>query len=278
MIKIVITDIEGILTPPEGSQSPWPLESLLRIRQFIHEQKQNIVCILCSGRSLSYGEAVIQALDLFFLFPKEKAMNTIDIWKTELITWPSILENGTCFYDPLAKRIIVNPELSETQLEHLNLIKEKVIPILIKNTGCQLESGKMFSISLNPPFRKGSDKKRISTEEFRPVVEKAMQDFLNYIEITHSISAVDITPQGISKASAVRFLIKNTNSMAEEILGVGDTAADEEWLNIVGWSAAPANGRGKIKKADYFSPYDVSEGFWDILNNLKKHRYEKVGR
>lgn len=278
MIKLIITDIEGVLTPPEGSQMPWALKTLLKIRQFIQEQKSRITCVLCSGRSSLYGEALIQALNLFFPYPQEKIKNFINIWEKPLISWPSIFENGLIFYDPLAKRFFLNSELNKVHITMIQEIREKVIPRLLRDTDCQLETGKFSSISLNPPFKKNSHKERISTDEFRPKVESALKGYFDYIEISHSESAIDIVPKGISKASAVHFLIKNSGVKTSEVLGVGDTAADKEWLNIVGWSATPANGKGKLTQMNYFSPYEVEEGFFDILKNLKVHNFEKVGQ
>jgi len=277
MIQLVILDVEGVLTPPENSRKSWSLNNFLNIRQFVRNQRPKIVCILCTGRQVSYGEAVIQALDFFFPFPKNRAQEFADSWKTELLSWPSVFENGACFYDPMAKKLIKNLEMTEAQLNHIREIRAKVVPSLIRDTGCQLEPGKIFSISLNPPLRPGSRTKRVSTNKFRPLVDEAMQNFKNYVNINHSASAIDITPKGITKASAVNFLLKNTGVKPEEVLGVGDTAADEEWLTVVGWSASPANGKGKLKHVNYFSPYEVTDGLFDILKNLEAHNYRKVG-
>jgi hydroxymethylpyrimidine pyrophosphatase-like HAD family hydrolase len=278
MVNVIITDIEGVLTSSEGSQSPWSLESLLKIRNFIHERKRNIVCILCSGRPTPYGEALIQALDLFFALPKEEAINALNMWKPELISWPSIFENGTCFYDPLAKRVINNPDMTKKQFENIRQIRERVVPDLIRKTGAQLEAGKIFCISVNPPFKNSHEKERISTDDFRPSVEDFLRAFKDDVDISNSISAIDITPKGITKASAVKFLLRNIFVSPEEVLGIGDSSADEDWLKIVGWSATPANGRNKLPSVHFCSPYETTEGFLDIIENLERHNYLGLGR
>jgi hydroxymethylpyrimidine pyrophosphatase-like HAD family hydrolase len=276
MIRLIITDVEGILTPLAGSQVPWNLEGLLLVRQFLSAQKNRLICILCTGRQSSYGEAVIQALDLFFRFPQENINAVQGRWKTKLLSWPSIVENGTCFYDPLAKRIIPNPKMTEVQIKGIQEISSKAIPLLVDKTGCQVESGKKFSVSLNPPIIKYDSSVRMPIEEFFLIVKDFLKEFEELIEVRYSASAVDIVPVGVSKTLAVQFLMENASVSPEYTLGVGDTQADEEWLEHVGWSATPANGRESLKNVNYVSPYEAEKGFLDILENLKMHHYEKV--
>lgn len=277
MIRLVITDVEGILTPPGGSQAPWNLEGLLSVRQFLSAQKDRLICILCTGRQSSYGEAVIQALDLFFRFTQEDIKAVQDHWKIKLLSWPSILENGTCFYDPLGKRVIPNPKMTEAQIESFREISSKTIPLLVDKTSCRVEPNKIFSVSLNPPVTKHDGSVRMPVEEFFLIVKDILREFRELIDIRYSASAVDIVPAGISKATAVQFLMENAGVLPEHTLGVGDTQADEEWLRLAGWSATPANGRESLKNVHYVSPYEVEKGFLDILENLKMHHFNKVG-
>jgi hydroxymethylpyrimidine pyrophosphatase-like HAD family hydrolase len=277
MIRLVVSDAEGVLAPAEGSHIPWNLEGLLKVRQFINDGKENIICILCTGRQSAYSEALIQALGLFFEFPENESKKFQSIWNTELFSWPSIVENGTCFYDPMAKRVIPNPEMTKTQIESIKEIQSEVIPLLVEKTKCQVEAGKNFSVSLNPPIVSYGPTTRVPVTEFFLVVKESLREFQNTIEIKHSASAVDIVPKGISKASAVKFLLDNTGMDPLSVLGIGDTEADKEWLKLVGWSATPANGREKLKDVHYVSPYEEERGLLDILENLRNHKYEKVG-
>jgi len=276
MIKLIVADVEGVLTPAKGSEIAWSLEGLLKVRQFIEVQKENITFVLCTGRQSPYSEALIQALGLFFEFPKDKVKKYQYIWNIELLSWPSIVENGTCFYDPIAKRVIPNPEMTKKQTESIKEIRSEVIPFLAEKTNCQIEGGKVYSVSLNPPIVSYNPTKRMSISEFFLIIKEAIKEFDNLIEVKHSASAVDIVPKGISKASAIQFLLKNTGIESSEVLGVGDTEADEKWLKFVGWSATPSKGREKLKGVKYISPYEEEKGFLDILENLRNHNYEKV--
>src|SRR5947208_4247825 len=63
MIRLLVLDVEGVITLAGGSQYPWPLEEMLAVRRAL--ATASFGCILCTGRQVPYGEAVIQALDLF---------------------------------------------------------------------------------------------------------------------------------------------------------------------------------------------------------------------
>lgn len=265
-LRLVILDVEGVLTFPGGSQTPWPLEGMAKVRAFVKEKE--ILCVLCTGRQEPYGEAVIQAMDFYFPFPGDEAARYEPAWGVRLASYPSIFENGAYFYDPIAKRPVPNPLLSTEQQHRLQEMRATVVEDLVRRTGCQVEPGKDYGVSLNPPLREGSATERLTTEEFRPVVDAALHEWMESLTLTHSASAVDITPRGISKASAVEFLLKNTGFSPDEVLGIGDTPADEEWLAVVGHSAAPANGKGKVRGAEYYSDYEVTEGVLDILRHF----------
>jgi len=48
--------------------------------------------------------------------------------------------------------------------------------------------------------------------------------------------------------------------------GIGDSASDLKFLNIIGRSAAPANAADEVKAAvGYVSPYEDGDGVADIL-------------
>lgn len=271
MVRLIVLDVEGVLVLPGGSQHPWSLEEMLQVRRFLASAPA--ACILCSGRQEPYGEAVVQALDLFGPLPdgiRSRARETAGV---ELLGWPSILENGGYFYDALAKRAFPHPALTPSRVESLRRLRLEVIEPLTAQTGAQIEAGKDFCISLNPPPVAPGSRERQPADAFRREVEAAAAAFLETIEIKHSASAVDITPCGVSKASALRLVLEWTGLAPEEVLGVGDTAADEAWLAEAGWRAAPANGRAALPGMDYYSPHEVTAGLLDILRRLQERSY-----
>jgi len=271
MIRLVILDVEGVVTRPGGSQQPWPLDDMLEVRRFLEQSP--LAGALCTGRQEPYGEAVIQALNLFQPLPEAARERAYAVSGHALLGWPSVLENGAYLYDPIAKRPIPHPALTSERLRTLRRLQAEVLAPLAADTGAQFEPGKDFCVSINPPLADARTGDREPTEGFRPVVEAALGDYVAEVEIKHSASAVDITPRGVSKASAVRLALEWTGLAPEEVLGVGDTQADAAWLQEVGWRAAPANGREQLPGMHYYAPRDVAEGLLDILRRLRGHDY-----
>lgn len=274
MIRLIVLDVEGVLVLPGGGQLPWPLESLLEVRRFL--QRSPAACILCTGRQSPYGEAMIQALDLLRPLPGALRERVREGSGCDLLAWPSIVENGAYFYDPMAKRPIPHPALTPERTALLLRLRGEVIAPFVAATGAQLEAGKDFTLSLNPPLVSQTGSERVPIAGFAAAVRRVLQDYEDVVEVKHSQSAVDITPRGVSKASAVRLLLDWTGLPPEEVLGVGDTAADAEWLREVGWSAAPENGRDALPGLHYYAPRSVTEGLLDVLRRLEAEEYRSV--
>jgi hydroxymethylpyrimidine pyrophosphatase-like HAD family hydrolase len=274
MIRLVILDVEGVITLPGGSQEPWPLAEMVTLRETL--RRAPYACALCTGRQEPHGEAMVQALDLFRPLPPEIQERVHQRSGERLLSWPSVLENGAFFYDPLSKRPVPHPGLTPEKIQTIRRLKTEVLPELVARTGALLEVGKEFCLSLNPPLRWPQTGERIPTAEFRPVVEAAVAGFAEQVEIRHSASAIDITPVGISKASAMQLLPGWTGLAPNEVLGVGDTGADAEWLHAVGVRAAPANGRAALPGMDYYAEHPVIAGLLEILNRLTQRNYEEL--
>ena len=267
LISLLLLDIEGVLTLPGGAQYPWPLEDWSRLRAALWNLPW--ATALCSGRQSPYGEAVIQALDLYYPLPASIRKRLSDGGAPPFLAWPSILENGAYFYDPIGKTAYPQPGITPDRLAALHRLKAEVLVPLARRTGAVVEAGKDYSISVNPPLVDLHSGERQSTDAFRPIIEEIAAEFLGEIEITHSRSAIDITPRGIDKASGLRQLLEWTGLPAENVAGVGDTVADAEWLALAGWSAAPANGRAALPGLSFYAEREVTAGLLEIVERLR---------
>lgn len=270
-IRLVILDIEGVLVPPGGSEHPWDLEDLLRIRSFF--RKSPCAAILCSGRQEPYGEAMVQALNLFERLPEDVSRNVRRSGAPALLSWPSVFENGAVFYDPMAKRPFPHPALTPAVRQGLAQLRQEGIEPLLKETGAQLEVGKEYCLSINPPLS-GSTGRRATTASFRPRVDLAVTPYLDLLEVNHSASAIDITPRGVDKASAVSLLLDWTGLKPDEVLGVADSPSDAGWLRLLGWNAAPANGRENLPGLRCYAAEDTTRGLIEILKCLSASDFE----
>ena len=265
-IQLVILDVEGVLSPAGGGEHPWDLPALLQVRDFLADR--GTPAVLCTGRQAPYGEAVIQALSLFFPLPDEVRTRMRTESGEAFLSWPSITENGGILYDPLAKRPVPHPTLSPEKIAALRRLRTELLEPLARQTGAVVEAGKEFCVSLNPPLLAANSPERQSTASFRLEVDQACADWQELIDIRHSHSAIDVTPRGISKASAVELLLRWSGLLPSEVLGVGDTPADAQWLAVVGKRAAPANGRAYLPGLDYYAPGEGPEGLAEILQQF----------
>src|SRR5205807_4442000 len=121
-----------------------------------------------------YGEAVIQALDLFRALPADAAAHARTGVAPALQGWPSILENGGYLYDPLAKRPVPHPAIAPETRRLLRAIRKEALEPLMEETGAHLDVGKDFCLSVNPPPVAPGSRERQATAAFLPVVQHAL--------------------------------------------------------------------------------------------------------
>ncbi len=238
MDNLFVFDIEGCLSPGKGKALS--LEPLSRIKDIISSDLNGNFS-LCTGRSQPFIEVFCQLLNL---------------------TMPCICENGSYLYDPVRDEIYINPLINRQQIQ---LIREipKILENSLKGNDYRIEPGKDICVSLNPATN--------NNNAILSLYEKVMNvvDLENF-NVTHSASAVDITPVGINKASGVEFLSRYCEIDIKDMVGVGDSKGDLPFLNLVGKSAAPANATKEVKEAvDFVANLDEAYGALEII---KKHR------
>lgn len=241
MIELIVCDIEGCLTPGKGK--PLNLEALATIRKYNCEskkQKHIPPITLCTGRSLPYVEAMMQAIEGYI---------------------PAISENGAGLYYPAEDwyqlHPLITPQTKKQMAEAKNIIHEYII----NNSKAKFEWGKDFVISINPP-------PNILIENFFKVVEDTLNRHNIDLNITHSASAVDITPKGIDKFSGLQLLLGKLELVPEDVAGIGDTRGDFPILKNVGYSACPNNATSEVKQiVNYVSDYENGDGVVDIIKH-----------
>jgi hydroxymethylpyrimidine pyrophosphatase-like HAD family hydrolase len=90
--------------------------------------------------------------------------------------------------------------------------------------------------------------------------------------VEEGATCVNIMVRGLDKAEGVRWLSRETGIPLCHMAGVGDARGDAPFMQVVGWSAAPANAHPSVKQlAHYTSPYEDGSGLVDILARLEAH-------
>jgi len=272
-VRLVVLDVEGVITRAGGSHEPWPLEEIVALRDLIAGTP--LAVVLCTGRQVPYGEAIVQALGLLRPLPAS-IRQRVAARGLGFAGWPSVLENGAYLYDALGRCAIALPSAHPGALEDLPRLRRDLLAPLVEETGATFEPGKDVCISINPPPVRPGAIERVPTDEFRPVVDERLRGHDSLIEVSHSKSAIDITPKGISKASGVGQLLDCLGLGPDEVLGVGDTRADAAWLSMLRWQATPSNGREALPHVAYHAPHPDVGGLIDILKRLVLRGYEGV--
>jgi len=218
-IQLVVLNVDGCLTAGKGNRLD--VEEFIHIREWV-DTHQNTPVVLCTGRSQPYVEALLHLIGTY-----HKGI-------------PNIVENG-CFlyYAHIDEDIIVPNPAMKTAPEELAAAK---IAILKDVAGiAKYEPGKEVCLSLNPT------QEGLSVEDLYARVREVAQPYSDIVDITHSASAVDVTPKGINKGNALTVLSEKTGVPTAAMLGVGDTVGDMPMLEAVGTVACPANATEDVR-------------------------------
>lgn len=243
-IRLIVSDIEGCITPPNrGIMIPSDLTPIAAYCEAARKDKKLPPLVLCTGRQIPYVECVAQLIGAFFP------------------GFPSIVESGAFLYDVARNEVFQNPSLTSDTMIALRQVREEVEQ-LASRYSAKMEYGKHVCISLNPP-------PKMTIEQFFEIANSELSPWSHILEITHSMSAVDINPAGIDKAAGIRHLSSYTGISPEEMLGIGDTRGDLPMLKLVGVPVCPSNATNEVHEiAKYIAPYTGSAGVADILQHF----------
>ena len=239
VVRLILLDIDGCLTPGEASPLNFPvLQKLQRFNQRAAEDASVPGLTLCTGRPEPYVELMTQAIGGYL---------------------PAIWENGAGLYLPAAYRFKLHPLLDGRRLEAFEQARSLVAEAVIRPGLARPQPGKEVSISLYPT--EGS-----SIDEVYEVAGQALRPLAGRYWVQTGLTCVEVLPEGIHKGSGVCWLLEELRLTPDQVLGVGDSPGDLEIFDVLALGATPANGAAEVKAAaDYVAPRNSSEGVLDIL-------------
>lgn len=239
-IKLIVFDIDGVLTDGETKALDLDLLSdLAQMNQHARREPSGVAVTLCTGRPAQYVELMLQAIDGHL---------------------PGIFENGAGLYVPETYRFLPNPTLSDGAV--ISAVRRRLEETIVSTGEAYFQPGKEYSITLFPNDPDNIGKLLVQTAD-------VLGDLHLKVDLVYSTSCLNILPKGIDKGNGIRFLSDRTGYRPEEMLGVGDSDVDLQFLSLVGHSAAPVNANPEIKKAvEYVSPFRTSHGVRDILEHF----------
>jgi HAD superfamily hydrolase (TIGR01484 family) len=239
-IRLVVVDIDGCLTT--GEAQPWDfsvLQFIAEINRQARIDSNQFAVTLCTGRAEPYVEAMMQAIDAHL---------------------PGIYESGGGMYSPTLYRFVPNPAITVEQRTRIAEARRVLAREIVETGVGQFQPGKETMLTLYPA--RGDVTLAYLAEQTRRVLDGRM----NGLTFEHSVSSVELLPEGIDKGAGVEWLSSETSIPLAQMAGIGDALGDLPFLRRVGLSAGPANAVDEVKRAvQYVSPFEDGRGVVDIL-------------
>ncbi len=240
-IQLLVFDIDGVLT--DGEARPLDLPLLAHLANMNRAARHNATLpavTLCTGRPAPYAEMMLQAIDGHL---------------------PAIFENGAGLYIPDGYRFLAHPELQDKD-DLIPTVRARIQDELVQNGIAYFQPGKEYTLTLFANDPKATDK-------LHEHAISALGPLRSSVDLVYSSSCLNILPHGIHKGKGIQFLEMRTGIRPSDMLGVGDSDVDAQFLTLVGSSAAPANANAHVKEIVHFvAPRESSDGVRDILKHF----------
>ena len=240
-IRLLLFDVDGVLT--RGEAKALDLDLLARLAEMNRAARADPsrpAVTLCTGRPAPYVEVLCQAIDGHL---------------------PAVFENGCGLYEPRGYRFLPHPRLGDNA--GFLAARERLREGLVRAGKVFFQPGKEFSLSLFPLDG-------VTVADLYPLAEAALGPAREAVDLAYSSSCLNVLPRGVNKGEGLRFLCERSGYRMEEILGVGDSDVDLQFLASCGRSAAPANAFEEVKRiVDYVAPRETADGVRDILKEFR---------
>lgn len=240
-IHLLVFDIDGVLTDGEAKPLDLPLLAQLATMNRVARQNPGLPSVtLCTGRPAPYVEMMLQAIDGHL---------------------PAIFENGAGLYIPDGYRFLPHPDLPQAD-GRMQTARARLQTNLVQTGIAYFQPGKEYSLTLFSSNPKDTDK-------LYEQATTALGPLRSSVDLVYSSSCLNVLPRGIHKGKGIQFLAARTGIDPADMLGVGDSDVDSQFLTLVGHSAAPANANPQVKEiVQYVAPRATSNGVRDILERF----------
>ncbi|PWK90539.1 hypothetical protein C8D88_101556 [Lentzea atacamensis] len=254
MIRLIATDLDGTLLHPDGVLSD-------RTRATLEAVDADVVIV--TARPPRYVEDLA-------------------------LTGTAICANGAMIYD------LANREVLEAQTVPLDIVRKvaEALAEVIPDVGIAVETGlevlgepRFQGFGPNNPHRTLELLDHVFDEAHQVVqmlawapdaeadhlMEIAAEAVGQHVTVTHSggIGLLDISPPGVSKASALESLCRARGISKEEVIAFGDMPND---LSVLGWAGtayAMGNAHPRVKQAcSNHAPPNTEDGVAQIIEQL----------
>jgi len=253
-IKAIILDVDGVIVGERiGFNAPYP--SLKVINKLKQIRKKGIYIILCSAKPYYSVKKIVDDAHLNNIQTSLGGAILVDPTDNKIVKKHSINNNNAVslikklldkniyieFYTTEKYYIQKNQKNEITKLHNFTLSFE---PIMVDSLINQVKKSEVVKIL---PVTK--------TDQERKIVEQILSNYKEKLVIGWSTHPAikgyffgNITASGISKKQSVLEIVNQYHIKMEEILGVGDSLTDWEFIGACGFAGAMGNAKDDLKK------------------------------
>jgi hypothetical protein len=242
MIRLIVADVDGVLSLGEAAPFDFAvLQRLAEVNDRARHEPHYPAVTLCTGRPAPYVEVLMQAIHGFY---------------------PALYEHGAGLYLPEPYGFKAHPALTPAMQAQLMELHVMLHNALVATDLAYVQPGKSASLSL---FARAG----VTLYEVACTAERLARQWGDAFRVEAGATCVNVMVHGLDKAEGVRWLSRETGIPLHAMAGVGDATGDMPFMQLVGWSAAPANAQAAVRQmAHYTSPYEDGRGLMDILTKI----------
>jgi len=283
MIRGIILDIDGVIIGEKiGVNSPDPhpavIEALKNIRT------KGIFVSLCTAKPYFAILNIIESAGLnnphitegggVIIDPIDKVIVQKHFIESSVASKiiDGYLKNGvyTEFYT-IDNYFIQKDQYSDITEKHSHILQRK--PIIVKSLSKEALSSEMVKIM---PIAKDEADKRRLINIFKPFEGRLTLSW-GVHPVALPLQFGIITAYGISKEQSAQELSKGLNISFEEMLGVGDSTSDWQFIKLCSYAAAMGNASEELKKLvlskgekfSYIGPTVDENGILEIFKHFQ---------
>jgi hydroxymethylpyrimidine pyrophosphatase-like HAD family hydrolase len=243
-LRLILADVDGVITRGEGQAAELDvLERLAAVNAAARRDPHVPAIALCTGRQAPYVELMAQLIGTFL---------------------PCIFEHGAGLFFPTTFLYAFDDRLGADYASRLGRLRAAVDEPLLRSKRAFVQPGKEATMSLYPLGD-------TSVDELFNLAQVAVEQAGSGFGVARNVNGVEVRPHGMDKGVGARRMAELLEIPLAAIAGVGDSDPDLSYLELIGFSAAPANATLAVRQAvDYVALEAFGAGLLEVVTLVQK--------